>query len=205
MKRSTRAAYLVGYLSLALLAFFLVSCGGELAGESEDESSATTRPFIAELTITREETTSPTTSPDEEPSEVASAPIALAADCEATPPDMLGPYYVPDEPVRNSVESGYLTFGNVLSAASCEPIPGAQVEFWLADSQGNYGDAHRATVLVGEGGEYGFQSNFPGLYENRPPHIHIRVTAPGFQELVTQHYPEAGQTEAAVDLVLVPA
>ncbi len=127
------------------------------------------------------------------------------ATCEPTQPDMLGPYYIPGAPLRSSVDTGYILSGNVLSVGGCEPISGAQIEFWLADSQGNYDDAHRATVLAGEQGEYQFQSNFPGLYENRPPHIHIRVTAPGFQELVTQHYPNADKTEATFDLVLEPA
>ncbi len=125
--------------------------------------------------------------------------------CEPTQPDMLGPYYVPGAPLRSSVDTGYVLSGNVLSAGGCEPISGAQIEFWLADSQGNYDDAHRATVLAGEQGEYQFQSNFPGLYENRPPHIHVRVTAPGFQELVTQHYPTTNEIEATFDLVLQPA
>jgi protocatechuate 3,4-dioxygenase beta subunit len=177
------------------LALFLVSCGG---GDSEagsaESSSAATRPIL-ELT----------TADEEESSEVASEPTEPVTDCEPTQPDMLGPYYVPDAPVRTSVDTGYVTLGQVLSADGCEPIPGAQIEFWLADSQGIYDDAHRATMLAGEGGEYRFQSNFPGLYENRPPHIHVRVTAPGYEELVTQHYPEAGQTEAIFDLVLVPA
>ena len=125
--------------------------------------------------------------------------------CEPTQPDMLGPYYVPDAPLRSSVDTGYVLSGNVLSAGGCEPLSGAQIEFWLADSRGNYDDANRATVLAGEQGEYQFQSNFPGLYENRPRHIHVRVTAPGFQELVTQHYPNADQAEAAFNLVLEPA
>jgi protocatechuate 3,4-dioxygenase beta subunit len=44
----------------------------------------------------------------------------------------------------------------------------------------------------------------PVVYGGRPPHIHVRVFAPGFQTLVTQHYPTAGQTEATFDLVLLP-
>jgi protocatechuate 3,4-dioxygenase beta subunit len=37
----------------------------------------------------------------------------------------------------------------------------------------------------------------------QPPHIHVRVSAPGYEELVTQHYPERGQRKANFDLVLV--
>ena len=124
--------------------------------------------------------------------------------CAPTPPDQLGPYYEPDAPVRGSVGSGYVLSGGVLSAGSCEPIRGARIEFWLANPQGEYDDAHRATQFAGErGAEYRFESNFPGTYQNRPPHIHVRVTAEGFEELVTQHYPQPGQTKATFDLVLV--
>lgn len=35
-------------------------------------------------------------------------------------------------------------------------------------------------------------------------HIHIRVTAVGFQEFVTQHYPVAGEAQATFNLVIVP-
>ncbi|MCA1730768.1 MAG: hypothetical protein LC751_15610 [Actinobacteria bacterium] len=131
--------------------------------------------------------------------------VGEPARCGPTQPDVLGPYYVPDAPVRSSVGTGYAMSGQVLSADGCEPIPGAQLEFWLAGSQGVYDDAHRATVPAGERGEYQFQSNFPGLSENSSPRVHVRATAPGYQEMVTQHYPEAGQTEATFDLVLEPA
>ncbi|CAA9454846.1 MAG: hypothetical protein AVDCRST_MAG14-1451 [uncultured Rubrobacteraceae bacterium] len=200
-----KAVSVVGYLSLALLALFAVGCGGDPEAGSAEESSATTQP-IAKLIEAGEDTTTAAAPGAEEPSEGASEPAAPAAGCEPTQPDMLGPYYVPDAPVRTSVDTGgYVTSGNVLSTGTCQPIPGARIELWLADAGGNYDDAHRATVLAGEGGEYSFESNFPGLYENRPPHIHVRVTAPGYAELVTQHYPEAGQTEANFDLVLQPA
>ena len=200
-----KAVPVVGYLSLALLALFAVGCGDDPEAGSAEESSATTQP-IAKLIEAGEDTTTAAAPGAEEPSEGASEPAAPAAGCEPTQPDMLGPYYVPDAPVRTSVDTGgYVTSGNVLSTGTCQPIPGARIELWLADAGGNYDDAHRATVLAGEGGEYSFESNFPGLYENRPPHIHVRVTAPGYAELVTQHYPEAGQTEANFDLVLQPA
>jgi hypothetical protein len=48
-----------------------------------------------------------------------------------------------------------------------------------------------------------FQSNVPVSYGGRPPHIHVRVRAPGYEELVTQHYPERRQRKANFDLVLV--
>jgi protocatechuate 3,4-dioxygenase beta subunit len=47
------------------------------------------------------------------------------------------------------------------------------------------------------------ESNVPVSYGSRPPHIHVRVRAPGYEELVTQHYPERAQRKANFDLVLV--
>ena len=126
-----------------------------------------------------------------------------SANCKPTQPDMLGPFYEPGAPMRASVGSGYVLSGAVLGAEECKPIPNAHIEFWLANPKGDYDDAHRATVFAGERGRYRFQSNVPVSYGGRPPHIHVRVMAPGYEELVTQHYPERGQRKANFDLVLV--
>jgi hypothetical protein len=47
-------------------------------------------------------------------------------------------------------------------------------------------------------------TDFPGRYPGRPPHLHVRVTAPGHRTLVTQVYPQKTQTALSVDFVLVP-
>ena len=125
------------------------------------------------------------------------------ANCKPTQPDMLGPFYEPGAPVRTSVGSGYVLSGAVLAATECKLIPNAHIEFWLANPKGDYDDAHRATVFASQRGEYRFESNVPVSYGGRPPHIHVRVRAPGYEELVTQHYPERGQRKANFDLVLL--
>jgi protocatechuate 3,4-dioxygenase beta subunit len=125
------------------------------------------------------------------------------ADCKPTQPDMLGPFYEPGAPVRTSVGSGYVLSGAVLAATECKLIPNARIEFWLANPRGDYDDAHRATVFAGQRAEYRLESNVPVSFGGRPPHIHVRVRAPGYEELVTQHYPERGQRKANFDLVLV--
>jgi protocatechuate 3,4-dioxygenase beta subunit len=138
------------------------------------------------------------------PTKIAESHAAgRSADCKPTQPDMLGPFYEPGAPVRTSVGRGYVLYGSVLAAEECRPIPNARIEFWLANPRGDYDDAHRATVFAGERGEYRLESNLPVSYGGRPPHIHVRVRAPGYEELVTQHYPERGQRKANFDLVLV--
>jgi protocatechuate 3,4-dioxygenase beta subunit len=136
--------------------------------------------------------------------------VALAAaapewKCPPTPEDALGPMYQPNAPERSSIGQGYVLSGVVKSAKDCAPIAGAKIEFWQVGPNGKYDDAHRATLKVDQAGAYRFGSNFPPPYFGRPSHIHLKVSAPGFKTLVTQHYPKKGQKEATFDLVLMPA
>jgi len=167
----------------SLFVLVLAGCGGPNSGSTQTDEPSKKNP----------------------PTRTAESHAAAGgpANCKPTQPDMLGPFYEPGAPVRTSVGSGYVLSGAVLAAEDCKPIPNARIEFWLANPRGEYDDAHRATVLAGERGEYRFESNVPVSYGGRPPHIHIRVTAPGFEELVTQHYPQRGQRKANFDLVLV--
>ena len=124
-----------------------------------------------------------------------------ATRCAPTRADQLGPFYEPGAPVRSRVGSGYVLRGRALST-SCRPIARARVELWLANSQGEYDDAHRATLFARRDGSYRFESNRPTGYSGRPPHIHVRVSARGYRTLVTQHYPRSGRTSAVFNLVL---
>jgi len=125
--------------------------------------------------------------------------------CKPTEPDMLGPFYKADAPVRSSVGKGYVLDGVVRSSKDCAAIRGAQIEFWLTGPDGQYDDSHRATVYSDDKGAFRFESNYPKPYYGRPPHIHIRVSAQGFKNLVTQHYPDKGKSGATFDLVLIPS
>ena len=157
-----------------------------------------------EPTLAEPATEQPTVVPSETASPDLATAVTVPQTCEPTPMDALGPFYTPGAPVRGQVGEGYSLSGVVRSAADCQPIAGAQVEFWLAGPDGVYADQYRATVFAGEDGAYGFLSHFPPAYGGRPPHIHILVSAPGYQVLVTQHYPSPGASQADFDLVLLP-
>lgn len=129
---------------------------------------------------------------------------ATTASCTPTPYDEIGPFYRPNAPLRDKVGAGYFLTGRVMSAQGCQPLE-SKIEFWLVNEQGEYDAAHRATVLTGNKGAYRFESNRPSDYVGRLPHIHIRVTAAGHEELITQHYPEQNTKTAIFDLVLVPS
>jgi protocatechuate 3,4-dioxygenase beta subunit len=122
--------------------------------------------------------------------------------CEPTRQDAMGPFYEPGAPFRSKVGDGYVLSGEVLSSGDCEPLPEAVLEFWMAGPDGNYSEEYRARLRPGAGGRYRFESHVPVPYGGRPPHIHIRVTAPGHVPLVTQHYPTEGITRTRMDLVL---
>lgn len=134
--------------------------------------------------------------------EQSSSPVTT---CTPTEADALGPFYKPDAPERSSVGKGYVLTGVVISSADCSPIKQARIEFWLAGPGGQYDDDHRATMFSDKSGGYRFESNFPPPYYGRPPHVHLRVSASGYQTLVTQHYPAQGRSQGTFDLVLLPS
>ncbi len=123
--------------------------------------------------------------------------------CAPTQRDMEGPFYKPNAPVREATGKGFIVTGAVRSAANCEAIKGARVEWWQANPKGDYDDAHRGTLVTGGGGTYRFETDFPPPYFGRPSHIHFKAFAPGHRPLTTQLYPKAGQSEVTFDLVLV--
>jgi hypothetical protein len=194
-------------LAASLSLLVLAGCGGSETGSSRMPGPSTSPPAeVAEQGAAGagpargEERLDETGSSGTAEGNAAGKP----ANCKPTQSDMLGPFYEPGAPVRTSVGKGHVLSGAVLAADDCEPVRGARIEFWLANSRGEYDDAHRATVFTGQRGRYRFESNVPVSYAGRPPHIHVRVTARGFEELVTQHYPGPGQKEANFGLVLVP-
>lgn len=130
--------------------------------------------------------------------------FAQSYQCAPTPPDLLGPYYQPNAPERNKVGNGYILKGVVKSALNCAPISGAKIEVWMAGPNGHYGDDWRATIFSNKDGTYLFSSHSPGYYGNRPPHIHMIISAPGFRKLTTQHYVPKEATESTFGLILIP-
>jgi len=124
--------------------------------------------------------------------------------CEPTPWDEIGPFYRQGAPVRSKIGTGYLLHGVVRSAMDCSPIAGARIEVWQVGADGQYDEAHRATLYSDAKGGYRLETDFPPAYGTGRPHIHIVVDAKGFDGVITQHYPLKGAKKAGFDLVLVP-
>jgi protocatechuate 3,4-dioxygenase beta subunit len=129
-------------------------------------------------------------------------PAAAAWKCTPTPQDEIGPFYRPNSPLRSKIGTGFILKGTVRSAATCQPVSGARIEFWQAGPDGNYSDAWRATIYSDRRGRYRLTTAVPPPYARRPSHIHILVDKRGYAGLITQHYPKAGARQATFDLTM---
>jgi len=130
--------------------------------------------------------------------------VVAAQPCIPTRSDSEGPFYVAGAPVRTSTGSGLVVQGRLLGAPDCRPLPGGEIEWWQTGPRGRYDDAHRGRQSVGPDGSYRFVTDFPGTYQGRPPHIHLKANAPGYGSLTTQLYLRGGETEVGFDIVIVP-
>lgn len=114
-----------------------------------------------------------------------------------TQPQTEGPYYVPNSPERNSLfEEGMpgtrlILVGYVLDQ-DCTPLPNAWLDFWQADTNGNYDlQAYRLRghQFTDAEGRYFLETVLPGLYQSRPiEHIHVKIRPEGRQEITSQLY-----------------
>lgn len=118
------------------------------------------------------------------------------ADCVLTPEQTEGPYYIDNDLIRSDIREGKDGVPlelrlKVLNASSCAPIAGATVEVWHCDALGNYsgvngqaGDFLRGGVRTGKDGQATFRTIYPGWYQGRTTHIHVKVHV-GTQEVHT--------------------
>jgi protocatechuate 3,4-dioxygenase beta subunit len=116
-----------------------------------------------------------------------------AVQCVLTPELTEGPYYIAGEKVRRDIREGHpgtlLTLQlRVLNASTCKPIKGAAVDIWHADAAGNYSgfgaDTSSRTFLRGiqradATGLTLFTTVYPGWYQGRAVHIHVKVHVGG--------------------------
>ena len=113
-------------------------------------------------------------------------------------PDALSPSYRPGAPVREVVGQGHVVTGTVRSIRDCGPVAGARVELWPDAGGLGHPDDQRATVLTGADGTYRFQSD-------PPDHIHMLVSAAGFEPLSTNRYHPEGRATGRFDILLMPS
>jgi protocatechuate 3,4-dioxygenase beta subunit len=121
---------------------------------------------------------------------------------EGTPQEIEGPYFVDDLPNRSDIRSDASEDGSIQEEegiplqliihvydirdnSSCIPFSGAKVDIWHANSQGIYsGIAEQGTEgknflrgyqIADDNGTVQFTTIYPGWYEGRAIHIHVKV------------------------------
>jgi catechol 1,2-dioxygenase len=129
-----------------------------------------------------------------------------------TTTDILGPFYRPGAPLRNNLRlpgsSGapIVLKGIIFKEDGKTPVNNAFVEIWHCDEHEVYDNAsddynYRGALKTKADGKYAFKSILPVPYKAdpnseaswRPAHIHMRVSVPGQQDLITQIYFKGGK------------
>ncbi|MFB7580200.1 carbohydrate-binding protein [Streptomyces hydrogenans] len=127
-----------------------------------------------------------------------STPLDLTPECDdgddLTLPQMEGPYFKPNSPLRSSLPDGAgtrLTVSGYVFGRACRPVSGVLLDFWQADNNGAYdntGFKFRGHQFTGADGSFKLTTIVPGLYPGRTRHLHVKVQAPGRPILTTQLY-----------------
>jgi protocatechuate 3,4-dioxygenase beta subunit len=122
---------------------------------------------------------------------------------DPTTTDILGPFYRPGAPFKTDlVQAGtkgeIMHFGGTVFGKEGKALKNALVEIWHCDENGVYDNTsdayvYRSSFKTSTDGKYNFKSIFPVPYavsatSTRPAHIHMRISANGVQDLVTQVY-----------------
>jgi protocatechuate 3,4-dioxygenase beta subunit len=127
-----------------------------------------------------------------------------AAPCRPTEGDAAGPFQQSPvaAPRRAKIGTGHVLRGRILRASDCEPIGGVLVVLWQAGPNG-YGPRGRGSVVTDRSGKFRFEGPVPASY-GRQPHIHIAVSHPAYEELLTRYVVRRGAKTGQITLVLAP-
>jgi protocatechuate 3,4-dioxygenase beta subunit len=126
----------------------------------------------------------------------ASGPLAVSSGlvtCVLAPELTEGPFYVPDEKVRRDITEGKaglpLLLGlTVVNASSCKVIRNAAVDIWHCDALGEYSadiagnpgtNFLRGVQRTNAKGLAMFKTIYPGFYQGRAVHVHVKVHVGG--------------------------
>jgi len=122
---------------------------------------------------------------------------------DPTTTDILGPFYRPGAPFKTDlVQAGtrgqILHFNGTVFGKDGKALKNALVEIWHCNETGEYDNIsdnyiYRSSFKTNGDGKYNFRTIYPVPYAvnatmTRPAHIHMRISANGVQDLVTQVY-----------------
>jgi protocatechuate 3,4-dioxygenase beta subunit len=176
---------------------FLAACSG---GDDDDAAPTTTEAPPPTTPPDDETTTTGTTAlPPSDPTTLTPSDFGDISACLVLPEEVEGPYYLDEDLARRDLTEGQaghaLRLGLLVVDAQCAPIPDAAVDVWHADAAGDYsgfGAAGstttflRGTQVTDRNGIVEYRSIFPGWYQGRTVHVHIKVHLEEAVVLTTQ-------------------
>jgi len=183
----------------ALGAIGTVSLGGLLAacGADSDGGSAAVPTTAGETAAIEAKTT---------PSAAGASMFDDSASCALTVEQTEGPYYFDADKVRSDIredrKGARLRLAlRVRDAGTCKALPDAVVDIWHADAGGAYSgfdDAAtktrylRGAQVTDKDGVVEFTTIYPGWYQGRTTHIHVKVHLNNTDVLTSQLYFDDG-------------
>ncbi|HEX7276894.1 MAG TPA: hypothetical protein VF244_05920 [Acidimicrobiales bacterium] len=174
----------------ALAAIVLAACGG---GDGDSQTAAPD-------TTAGPSGTTPTTSAATPTTSATAATLAPTPSCadddEPTPAQTEGPYFKANSPELADLRAGAgggtaLDLTGTVVTTACQPVGAAKIEFWQADTNGEYdntGFTLRGHQFTDAQGRYSLKTVVPGLYPGRTRHIHVKVQPANGAVLTTQLY-----------------
>ena len=130
---------------------------------------------------------------------------SAASRCQPTASDGAGPFQQSPlaAPRRARIGTGHVLQGRILRATDCKPVAGVLVVLWQAGPNG-YGPRGRGSVVSNRSGRFRFEGPVPASYGGRQPHIHIAVSDPAYEEVLTRYAVRQGAKTGRITLVLAP-
>ena len=197
----------VALASLGAIGLGVVGCSDDEPGSASDGSSSgdgSATSTSGPSTSTPSGSTPPDSTPGPEPT--------ASPDCILSPEQTEGPFYLDEELVRSDITEARpgaplrLTLF-VVDADECTPIADAAVDVWHCDAEGAYsgfdqgGGGEGTTFLRGTQvsdatGRVDFATIYPGWYQGRAVHIHVKVHVGGDQVHTGQLYFDDDMTAA---------
>lgn len=206
-----------------MAAVFLTACSGAQPAAAISKPAST--PTVIQPSLKEQPPTQPAASGQgsstalqvsatplaQEPQASTPQPASCVSPASLTPAVTEGPYFKAGSPERSSLlQAGMagtkLTISGMVLSSDCRPVAHALLDFWQADSQGQYdnsGYALRGHLFTDANGRYQLETIVPGLYPGRTEHIHVKVQAPGGPVLTTQlFFPGVQQNDS--DSIFMP-
>lgn len=136
---------------------------------------------------------------------------AAGEQLELTPEETTGPFFRPNSPLKSDfrgpgVKGVPIRLSGFVLDRKGRPISGALLDFWHADTDGEYdfqGFRCRGHQFSDASGRYALETIVPGLYPGRTRHYHVRLQAANGPILSTQLY-FPGEARNASDTLFRP-